>query len=135
MLVSDLRAGETSSFTVIRDKQTRDIQVRIEERTDEIASDNKKLWPGVIVIPLNDQIRQSLRLDNNAKGLLVEELISGTPADVVGLRRGDRIISVNGETVNDLAAFYKVLREKTAAELWFGIIRGESTLETLKFKR
>jgi len=135
MLVSDLRAGETSSFTVIRDKQTRDIQVRIEERTDEVASDNKKLWPGVIVIPLNDQIRQSLRLENNARGIFVEELISGTPADVVGLQRGDRIISLNGETVNDLAAFYKVLREKTASELWFGIIRKDSTLETLKFKR
>ena len=135
MLVSDLRAGETAAFTVIRDKQSRDMQVRIEERTDEVASDNKKLWPGVIVIPLNDQIRQHLRLENNARGLFTEELISGTPADVVGLRRGDRIISVNGETVNDLASFYKVLREKTANELWFGIIRGESTLETLKYKR
>jgi len=135
MLVSDLRAGEIGTFSVIRDKQNRDIQVRIEERKDEIASDNKKLWPGVIVIPLNDQIRQNLRLDNNERGLYVLEIVSGAPADIVGLRRGDRIISVNGENVNDLAAFYKVLREKTASELQFGILRGESTLETLKFKR
>ena len=135
MLVSDLRAGENAVFTVIRDKQNRDIQVRIEERTNEVASDNKKLWPGVIVVPLNDQIRQNLRLENDEKGLYAVDIISGTPADIVGLRVADRIISVNGETVSDLSSFYKVLREKTSSELWFGIVRRDATLETLKFKR
>ena len=135
MLVGDLKAGQTAVFTVIRDRQSRDIQVRIEERTDEVAADNKKLWPGVTVIPLNDQIRQSLKLENNARGLYAAQIVSGAPADIVGLRQGDRIMAVNGETVNDLAAFYRVLREKTASELWFGIIRGESTLESLRFKR
>jgi len=135
MLVGDLRAGETAVFTVIRDRQPRDIQVRIEERTDEVAADNKKLWPGVTVIPLTDQIRQTLQLESNARGLYAAQVISGTPADIVGLRMGDRIIAVNGENVNDLASFYRVLRERTSSELWFGIIRGESTLESLRFKR
>ena len=57
MLVGDLRAGETASFTVIRDKASRNMQVRIEERTDEVSSDNRKLWPGVTVLPLSDQVR------------------------------------------------------------------------------
>ena len=135
MLVGDLKVGESAVFTLIRDKQPQDIRVRIQERTDEVAADNKKLWPGVTVIPLNDSIRQSLRLENNARGLYVAQVSSGTPADIVGLRMGDRIISVNGENVPDLTAFYRVLREKAAAELWFGIIRGESTLESLKFKK
>jgi len=135
MLVGDLKAGENAVFTVIRDKQSREIRVRIEERTDEIAADNKKLWPGVTVVPLDDQIRQTLRLDNNARGLFVWQVVAQSPADVVGLRQGDRIVSVNGETVNDLSSFYKVLREKTANELWFGIIRGEATLESVRFKK
>jgi len=135
MLVGDLKAGENATFTVIRDKQAREIQVRIEERTDEVASDNRKLWPGVTVVPLTDQLRQTLRLENNARGLYVAQVVSGSPADVVGLRQGDRLVSVNGETVGDIAAFYKVLREKTATELWFGIIRAEATLESLRFKR
>ncbi|MCL2175844.1 MAG: Do family serine endopeptidase [Treponema sp.] len=135
MLVGDLRAGDNAVFTVIRDKQSRDIRVRIEERTDEVASDNKKLWPGITVIPLTDQLKQTLRLDNDAVGLYAYQIISGSPADIVGLRQGDRIISVNGENVPDISAFYKVLREKTSSELWFGIIRGESTLESLRFKK
>jgi len=135
MLVGDLKAGENAVFTVIRDRQSRDIRVRIEERTNEVASDNKKLWPGITVIPLTDQLKQTLRLEDNAAGLYAYQIISGSPADIVGLRQGDRIVSINGESVPDIAAFYKVLREKTSSELWFGIIRGESTLESLRFKK
>ena len=135
MLVGDLRPGETASFTVIRDKTSREIRVRIEERTDQVAADNKKLWPGITVLPLNDQIRKTLELDDKAKGLYVAQVISGSPSDIMGIRQGDRISSVNGETVNDIASFYKVLREKTNQELWFGIIRNDSTLESPKFKR
>jgi len=135
MLVGDLRPGDNATFTVIRDKQQREIRVRIEARTDQVASDNRRLWPGVTVVPLTDQIRQTLELNNNARGLFVAQVISGSPADIVGLRQGDRITSVNGETVNDISAFYKVLRENATTELWFGIVRGESTLESLRFKR
>jgi Do/DeqQ family serine protease len=135
MAVGDLRPGDRATFTVIRDRAARDIQVRIEARTNEVAADNRKLWPGVTVIPLTDQIRQNLELDSSDTGLIVAQVISGSPADIVGLRQGDRVISVNGENVGDIAAFYKALREKTTSELWFGILRGGSTLESLRFKR
>jgi len=135
MIVGDLKAGENAVFTVIRDRQPRDIRVRIEERTDQVAADNRKLWPGVTVVPLTNEIRQSLNLNNSARGLYVAQIVSGSPADIVGLHQGDRITSVNGENVNDIAAFYKVLREKTATELWFGIMRGESELESLRFRK
>jgi len=135
MMVGDIRPGETVTFTVIRDRQPRDIQVRIEARTDQVASDNRRLWPGVIVIPLTDQIRQTLELDSNARGLFAAQIVSGSPADVVGLRQGDRIVSINGHDVNDIASFYRVLRERTNEELWFGVLRGDATLESLRFKR
>ena len=135
MAVGDLRAGENTTFTVIRDRRQMEIRVRIEARTDQIASDNRRLWPGVAVVPLNDQIRQRLELGNDARGLLAAQINSGSPADIVGLRQNDRIIAVNGHPVNDIAEFYRVLRERTATELWFEIIRGDSTLETLRFRR
>ena len=135
MLVGDLRPGDRATFTVIRDGTARDMQVRIEARTDQIASDNKNLWPGITVVPLTEQIRDSLQLEGDAKGLVVHQLVEGSPAEIIGLRRGDRITAINGENVNDIAAFYRVLREKTNSELWFGIIRGESSLESLRFKR
>jgi S1-C subfamily serine protease len=112
-----------------------DIQVRIEARTEQVSSDNRKLWPGVTVVPLSDQLRESLELDKDAKGLYVVDVTAGSPADIVGLRRGDRILSVSGEKAGDMAAFFKALREKTGSELWFGIQRGDASLESLRFKR
>jgi Do/DeqQ family serine protease len=135
MLVGDLKPNDRAKFTVIRDRQTRECNVTIEARTDQVAADNRKLWPGVTVIPLSDQIRQSLQLDDNAKGLYVTQIISGSPSEIIGVRQGDRITAVNGENITDIASFFKLLREKTGTELWFGIQRGESTLESLRFKK
>jgi Do/DeqQ family serine protease len=135
MMVGELRPGDSASFTVIRDGRSMDVRVRIGERTEQAASDNKNLWPGVTVIPINDQIREAFQFDSGVQGLVVLQIIQGSPAEIIGIRRGDRITSINGEKVGDIAAFYKVLREKASSDLQFGIIRGDSTLESLKFKR
>ncbi|MCL2411350.1 MAG: trypsin-like peptidase domain-containing protein [Treponema sp.] len=126
MLVGDLRADENATFTVIREGQSSEIQVRIEERTDEIAADSARLWPGLHVVQLADSARP---------GLHVAQVIQGSPSDIVGLRQGDRITSINGEDITDITSFYRLLRERTANELWFGIQRGEADLETMRFRR
>jgi len=135
LMVGDLKPGDLAKFTVFRDGSSRDFDVRIEARTDQIASDNRKLWPGVFVVPITDEIRESQKLDKNVRGLFVREVISDSPAGIIGLRTGDVVTAVNGEAVRDMASFYKLLREKTASELWFGAIRSEANVETLKFKR
>jgi S1-C subfamily serine protease len=135
MTVGDLRPGDRAAFTLIRDGASVDVQVRIEERTDQVASDNKKLWPGAFVVELSESIRNSLKLDKNAQGLYVAQVITESPAAIIGLQPGDRITAVNDREVKDVAAFYKALRENTGKELWFTFIRGETTLDTLKYKR
>jgi len=135
MMVGDLKPGDNAAFTVIRDRQTITVQVRIEARTDQAAADYRRLWPGIIVIPITDEIRQSLQLDSNATGLVAAQVNAGSPADIVGLKQGDIITSINGVTVNDIASFFRVLREKAGGEtIWFGIRRGEASLESLRFK-
>ncbi|MDR0642599.1 MAG: Do family serine endopeptidase [Treponema sp.] len=134
-MVGDLRAGDRAVFTVIRDGADQDIQVRIEKRTDEVAANNKKLWPGVMTLPINDEVRNAFNLDKNAEGLVAIQVLADSPADVIGLRRGDLITGINGEAVRDLQNFYRLLRDNTSRELWFTFNRGGASLETLKFKR
>ncbi|MDR0450966.1 MAG: Do family serine endopeptidase [Treponema sp.] len=134
-IVGDLRAGDQAAFTLIRDGVSQDIRVRIEARTDELAADNKRLWPGLLPLPLTDQVRSGFNLDRNARGIVAGQIISGSPADVVGMRRGDIITEINGEAVRDLQSFYRVLREKTARELWFSFTRGDASLESMKYRR
>jgi Do/DeqQ family serine protease len=135
LAVGDLKPGERAVFTVFRDGVSQDLTVRIEARSNDVAAENSKLWPGVYATPLSDSLRESLKLDKNARGLYAAQIIDKSPASVVGLQRGDRITAVNGEAVGDLKTFYKVLREKAGRELWFEVVRGDSTLETLKYKR
>jgi Do/DeqQ family serine protease len=134
-MVGNLKPGERAVFTIIRDGVSRDFNVQIEIRSDTVASDSSKLWPGVNVVALTDDIRSTLSLDRNAQGLYVTQVEDGTPSSIVGLQRGDRITAINDTPVRDLASFYKVLRENTARELWFTFIRGESTLDSLRFRR
>jgi Do/DeqQ family serine protease len=134
-MVGDIKPGNKAVFTLIRDGNSMDFEVLIETRTDQVAADNKKLWPGVFIVPLTDAIRSSLKLDKDAEGVYVFQVLNETPAAVIGMQRGDRITAVNDTPVKDMAAFYKTLREKTGKELWFTFIRGDATLESLKVKR
>ncbi|MDR0495122.1 MAG: Do family serine endopeptidase [Treponema sp.] len=135
MMVGELKPGDQAVFTIIRDGASRDLKVRIEARTNEVASDSKKLWPGVHIIPLTDEIKDTMKLDKGAKGLYVAQVLADSPADIIGLRQGDLINTLNGENIKDLPAYYRLLREKAGKELWFGFTRSESQLETLKYKR
>jgi Do/DeqQ family serine protease len=134
-MVGNIRPGEKAVFTIIRDGAPRDITVVIEARTDTVAAENQKLWPGIIVFYLTDEVRSSLNLDKDAQGLFGGQVIPESPAAIIGMQRGDRITAVNDTPVKDIASFYKTLREKTGRELWFSFIRGDSSLDSLKFKR
>jgi Do/DeqQ family serine protease len=134
-MVGDLKPGDNATFTIIRDGASRDIQVRIETRTNEVASDSKKLWPGFYLVPVTDDLREQLELDKDAKGLCVVRVENNSPADIIGMRQGDLVTALNGESVRDLRSFYRLLREKTSSELWLGFIRSGATLESLKFKK
>jgi Do/DeqQ family serine protease len=136
LAVGDLKPGERAAFTYIRDGASRTAEVRIEARDDTtVAADNKKLWPGLYVVPLTDAVRSGLNLDKNARGLYVAEVIDESPGAIVGLRRGDRITGINGETVQDPASFYRLLREKIEKEVWFDFVRGDTNLASLRFRR
>jgi S1-C subfamily serine protease len=134
--VADLKAGEKHIFTVLRGNRSVDITVNIAVRSNEVAAENGKLWPGVLALPLSDKARKDLSINDSVKkGLVVIQVVDKSPASVIGLRRGDVITALNGEAVNDLDAFYRVLNEKAGKELWFDLSRDNTTLETMRFKR
>ncbi|MDR0540108.1 MAG: Do family serine endopeptidase [Spirochaetaceae bacterium] len=133
--VGDLVVGSQHTFTVVRGGAAVELKVKIDERTNDVASDNAKLWPGVMILPLTDKIREELKIAKTTAGVLALQPIDKTPAAVMGLQRNDVITMLNGEPVKDIAGFYKALREKAGKELWFDVLRGESKLETPHYKR
>jgi Do/DeqQ family serine protease len=134
LAVGDLVAGEQAVFSLIRDGASQDVTVRIEARSDAVAADSSKLWPGVYAAPLTDALRSSLNIDRNAQGVVAAQVSANSPAAAMGLQMGDLITAVNGEKLRDLRTFYRLLREKATTELWFEVIRGGRTLETMRYK-
>jgi serine protease Do len=87
-------------------------------------------WIGVQIQPVTGDIADSLGM-KNARGALVAEPQSGSPAQKAGIKAGDVIVSVNGEAVADsrnLARRISAMAPGTSVKL--GIIRGgkEDTL-------
>lgn len=55
--------------------------------------------------------RLGLRFDLRAPGVLVSEVLPGSPAERAGLAPGDRILSLGGQAVTDTPAFARALRK------------------------
>ena len=66
-------------------------------------------WLGVSIQDLTPELAKSFELDST-KGALIAQVIKGGPADKAGLKRGDVVISYNGEEITDTGT----LRNKVA---------------------
>lgn len=67
---------------------------------------------GINIQNINEDLAQGLNL-KDTKGVLVSNVRSGSAADKAGIKRGDVITAINGETVEDA----NVLRNKVAGTL------------------
>jgi len=64
--------------------------------------DHKLAWIGSEIIDLNNSIAEQLGLSSN-DGVLINDVTTGSPADIAGLERGDVILAINDtQTTNQL---------------------------------
>ncbi len=132
--VGDLEAGEKTSFKLIRAGKEIIVNVKIEERNEDIVVDSSKLWPGFNAIPLNDRIIENMELPKGQTGVLIESVQPKSPGAVIALQRYDIITKVNGNEVKNIQDFYTEL-SKISGEMWFDFIRDGHKLSTAKIKK
>ncbi|MXW22844.1 MAG: Do family serine endopeptidase [Candidatus Dadabacteria bacterium] len=65
-------------------------------------------WLGIMIQDITPEISEALGIKRD-KGGLVSEVKEGSPADKAGLRRGDVIVSVEGEEIRDAATLARKL--------------------------
>jgi len=132
--VGSLEAGATAKFTVLRSGKQVDLTVKIEERSEKISSDNGKLWPGFIGVPLTDDTRKELKLDDTkVKGVAVTGVQEKSPAAALRLQNGDIITGVNGKAVKNLQEFYEELG-KARKSVNFDVYSNGGTITTGTYK-
>lgn len=133
--VGNLEAGSTANFGVIRGgKRISDVTVKVEERAKEDEISNSKMWPGFLAMPLTDDAREQLKIDDKrVSGVVVANVEEKSPAASLRLQNGDVITAVNGKKVTTLAEFYA---ELSAAQksVNFDIYSNGGTITTGTYK-
>ncbi|MGM0508629.1 MAG: DegQ family serine endoprotease [Fusobacteriota bacterium] len=65
----------------------------------------KRAWLGVSVQPLTRKMAEKFGLENRTTGVLVSKVLEDTPAEKYGLKKGDIILEIDGEKIDN---FYKL---------------------------
>jgi Do/DeqQ family serine protease len=132
--VGNLEAGTKATFGIIRAEKRIDLTVKIEERNDKVSADNGKLWPGFIAVPLTDETRKQLKLDDpHVQGVAVTGVQEKSPAASLRLQGGDIITAVNGKNVKTLSEFYTALADADRS-INFNVYSNGGTITTGTYK-
>ncbi len=128
-----LEAGVTAKFKVVRAGKEIELDVKIEERSEKVSSDNGKLWPGFVASPITEEARKELELEDKVKGVVVSNVMAKTPAAALRLQDSDVITAVNGVAVKNLNEFYAEL-SKADKSVNFDIYSNGGTITTGTYK-
>jgi len=94
----------------------------------------KRGYLGVVPGELNAMKREALGVEENVKGVFVESIQEGTPADKGGLKGGDIIIGLDGKPVEDVSDFrFRIADHPPESELKMDVLR-DGKKKSLAFK-
>jgi serine protease Do len=101
--IGRMSPGETVTLTVLRDKKTKDIKVKLGERKDQVSVSQEPSEQNTVVV-------ENLTADELAKlgisyGVKVKGVEGTSNAFEAGLRAGMVVVSVNHEDVKDASEF------------------------------
>ena len=104
-----------------RDDRIAELEAKVARLLGEAPAAGPKVLLGVGHSPLSDEQRKKLGAD----GVVVTQVLAGSPAEKAGLKSGDVILSVNGSAVNS-ASFKKTVNWlKPGATADLVVVRGD----------
>jgi serine protease Do len=135
-MVAQIAPGKSVEITLIRDGREMRVKVRLGERPEgpESASSqqaekeeqmSKKL--GISIQTLTPDLAEQLGY-GNARGVVITDVSSGSPADEAGLQRGDLIQEVNRKEIKSTRDFEEHTKNLKSGDVVALLIRrGENT--------
>ncbi len=124
--------GTQSVLTYVRSGQVANATVDVIAApgagdTADITGDTR--FAGTTVEVLTPALAQDLSLPFDSTGIVVSRVAQGSPADRMGLRAGDIVISINGQKLNDVGTFKSLVSTRTDG--WQIVLqRGGQTIQS-----
>jgi Do/DeqQ family serine protease len=110
--------GSQSDITYVRGGKTADAMVAVAaapgsaaDQTAEIGGDTR--FAGTTVSLLTPAVAQDMNLPFESTGVVVTQITAGSPADEMGLRKGDVIVAINGRPIKDVGTFKSLVSTRT----------------------
>jgi serine protease Do len=120
--IGSLPVGTKMALGIIRDGKPVSIDVTLQQSSQEQV-DSSNIYTGIEGAELSNST-------DKVKGVKIEKVKPGSAAARIGLKKGDVIMGVNQQPINNLGELRKVLDSKPAV-LALNIQRGDSTLYLL----
>ncbi len=110
--------GSTSDLTYVRNGTVADAKVAVEAAPNAAADQTATIegntrFAGTTVSTLTPSVAQDLNLPFDSKGVVVTDVTPGSPADDMGLNKGDIIVSINGRQMDDVTSFKTLVSQRT----------------------
>ena len=87
-----MRAGKEAKIAVV-------LETAPDSPRDELVIRARSPFVGAKVANLGPSLAHELRIDTSTEGVVIVEVADGSPAQSVGLRRGDVVLTINNEKV------------------------------------
>ena len=84
----------------------KELKVVVQTRDDDSG------WLGIGITELTDELRDELAIGDDITGIVVTDVYDDSPAEEAGFREDDVVISVDGETGDDLSDFVELIRSR-----------------------
>jgi serine protease Do len=124
--------GTKSVLTYVRSGATAEVSVDVAAATSqaatvEISGDTR--FAGTSASAITAPVAQDLNLPFDSKGIVITDVAQGSPADRMGLRAGDIIVSIDGQRINDVGTFKSLVSTRTNG--WQIVLqRGGQTIQS-----
>jgi serine protease Do len=124
--------GTTVRLRVLHDGVEKEVPIALGTFPEELGRADNEETPGaaqhgMTLRDLNPALAERLELPRGTRGVVVMSVEPGTPAEEAGLRRGDVIVSVNGQDVESVSSFEaQIARAKPDGVARLRVRRGES---------
>lgn len=71
---------------------------------------------GVTLQPLSQDLRESMGIDTELRGVLISDVVKDSPADECGLKKGDVIVEIDNKPVGRVREVIRLIREHEAGD-------------------
>ena len=140
MTTSQMAPGTAITLRVVRDGKPTDLHATIGEFRATDSKDDTAATPGAAgmlgigVTDLTQEIREDLHVPTGVHGAVVESVAPGSPAEDVGLSRGDIVEEVNRHPIASAAELSSLVKGVSRGDDVLLLVwsRGNSTFRVLR---